>query len=58
MVTIDKENNELKLSKSKYVEDDRMDISKGIQNLAQDSLLLDYKILAKVLTKHSIIKQR
>ena len=49
MVTIDKENNELKLSKSKHVEDDRMDsIHKGIQNLAQDSLFsFDYKIFGK-----------
>ena len=50
MVTIDKENNELKLSKSKHVEDDPMDsIHKGIQNLAQDSLFsfFDYKIFGK-----------
>ena len=61
MVTIDKENNELKLSKSKHVEDDRMDsIHKGIQNLAQDSLFsFDYKIFGKsIKPKHSNYKAK
>ena len=61
MVTIDKENNELKLSKSKHVEDDRMDsIHKGIQNLAQDSLFsFDYKIFGKTIKpKHSNYKAK
>ena len=59
MVTIDKENNELKLSKSKHVQDDRMDsIHKGIQNIAQDSLFsFDYKIFGKsIKPKHSNYK--
>ena len=61
MVTIDKENNELKLSKSKHVEDDRMDsIHKGIQNIAQDSLFsFDYKIFGKsIKPKHSNYKAK
>ena len=61
MVTIDKESNELKLSKSKHVEDDRMDsIHKGIQNLAQDSLFsFDYKIFGKTIKpKHSNYKAK
>tara|TARA_B100001057_G_scaffold167385_1_gene168059 strand:+ start:1508 stop:2767 length:1260 start_codon:yes stop_codon:yes gene_type:complete len=61
MVTIDKENNELKLSKSKHVEDERMDsIHKGIQNIAQDSLFsFDYKIFGKsIKPKHSNYKAK
>ena len=34
MVTIDKENNELKLSKSKHVEDDPMDSIQGYSKLS------------------------
>ena len=61
MVTIDKEQNELKLSKSKHVEDDRMDsIHKGIQTLAQDHLFsFDYKIFGKsIKPKHSNYKAK
>ena len=61
MVTIDKENNELKLSKSKYVEDDRMDsIHKGVRKLALDNLFaFDYKIFGKTIKpKHSSYKAK
>ena len=61
MVTIDKENNELKLSKSKHVEDDRMDsIHKGVQKLAQNHMFsFDYKIFGKsIKPKHSSYKAK
>lgn len=61
MVTIDKENNELKLSKSKHVEDERMDsIHKGVQKLAQNHMFsFDYKIFGKnIKPKHSSYKAK
>lgn len=61
MVTIDKDNNELKLSKSKHVEDERMDsIHKGIQKLAQNHMFsFDYKIFGKTIKpKHSSYKAK
>ncbi len=61
MVTIDKENNELKLSKSKHVEDERMDsIHKGVQKLAQNHMFsFDYKIFGKsIKRKHSSYKAK
>lgn len=52
LVTIDKENNELKLSKSKDAEGDIVDrLHKGIKNLANDHLFdFDYKIFGKAIT--------
>ena len=61
MVTIDKENNELKLSKSKSADEDKVDrIHKGIQNLAHDHLFsFDYKIFGKTIQpKHSEFKSK
>lgn len=61
MVTIDSDNKELKLSKSKHVEDDKMDrVHKGIKNLSHKYAYdFDYKIYGKTIQpKHSEFKSK
>jgi len=61
MVTIDHDAKELKLSKSKNVEDEKMDrIHKGVKNLAHDHAFdFDYKIYGKTIQpKHSEYKSK
>ena len=61
MITIDTDNKELKLSKSKHVEDDKMDrVHEGIKNLAHKYAFdFDYKIYGKTIQpKHSEYKSK
>ena len=59
MVTIDKENNELKLSKSQHVEDDRMDSIQGCKISTESMFSFDYKIFGKTIKPSiQVIKQK